>query len=109
MSGAERAVARVRCSCGRWFLEVCGFALAVEGDPCRDVGLPESVLPPIPASELAAASIGGRPAAELPLAVVRFFRGERWTEASLRWVAAEVNRRADLRPAGGGAPLKESD
>jgi hypothetical protein len=90
-------VAEVRLSCGRWYLSVCGIVLAMEGDPCREGSLPEEVYPPISPEELENASIGDKPAAELPMEIVRFFRGERWTKEMLSWVAGEINRKASLR------------
>jgi hypothetical protein len=93
----EPPIAEVLFSCGRHYLSVCGLAVAMEGDRCRESDLPDDVLPPIPPEELAAASIGGKPAAEMPLSVVRFFRGERWDEMMLRYVADEINRRVEER------------
>ncbi len=88
------SIAEVRLSCGRSVLFVAGIALAREGDKCRTSKIPEHVLPPIPPEELANASIGGKPASELPIDVVRFFRGDNWTDAMLEWVAGEINRKA---------------
>jgi hypothetical protein len=65
----------------------------MKGDPCREDSLPDTVLPPIPADELARATIGGTPASELPLDVVRIFRGDNWTSEMLHYVADEINRR----------------
>ena len=87
-------IAEVRCTCGRNVLFVAGFALAMEGDACRDGSLPESVLPPIPERELASATIGGKPAKELPIEAIRFFRGDGWTGEMLRYVADKINAAA---------------
>jgi hypothetical protein len=87
-------LAKVVVSMGRYHLMVGGFDLATEGDQCRAESLPEDVLPPIPEEELARASIGGRPAKEMPIDIVRFFRGACWTEKMLRYVADEINRQA---------------
>ncbi len=86
-------LAEVRLSCGRWFLQVAGFALAMQGDRCREGKLPEEVYPPVPAEELAHAKIWGRPAAALPPDIVRFFRGTNWTKEMLEYVAAAINRK----------------
>src|SRR5437868_2791622 len=80
-------LAHVGLSTGRHYLTIAGVIVAMEGDPCRDANLPESILPPIPAAELEQATIGGKPAKDLPINVVRFFRGDRWTPAMLEWVA----------------------
>jgi hypothetical protein len=69
----------------------------MEGDRCRDGDLPEWVMPAIPSEELANATIGGKPALEIPLDIVRFFRGENWTKEMLSYVADEINRFAVLR------------
>jgi hypothetical protein len=87
----RKPIAEVRCTCGRNVLFVGGFALAMEGDKCRDGSLPEHVLPPIPLEELERASIGGTPATELPRDVVRFFRGDCWTTPMLEYVAEKIN------------------
>lgn len=87
-------IADVKCSCGRQVLFVAGFAVAMEGDMCRDGSLPESVLPAIPDDELATASIGGKPAKDMPIRMVRFFRGDRWTGEMLRHVADRINAAA---------------
>jgi hypothetical protein len=92
----RQMVAEVRLSCGRWYLSVCGFAVAMEGDRCRDGSLPEVVMPPIPTEELHNATIGGKPASELPISLVRFFRGNNWTKEMLSYVADKINRRATL-------------
>jgi hypothetical protein len=62
---------------GRQYLEVAGFALAMEGDPCRDGNIPELVLPPIPPEELEHASIGGQPAKDMRMDILRCFRGDK--------------------------------
>jgi hypothetical protein len=93
----EEPVAEVCLSCGRYYLSVCGFVVAMEGDRCREGKLPEEVMPPIPDEELAQATIGGQPASELPIGVVRFFRGDNWTKGMLKYVAAQINRRAVRR------------
>lgn len=83
--------AGVGFSTGRHYLKIAGIILAMEGDPCRDGELPEDVYDPIPEEELAGASIGGRQASELPMKVIRFFRGDRWTQKMLEYVAATIN------------------
>jgi len=88
----EMAIAEVICSMGRIHLKVAGIVLATQGDKCRDGSLPESVLPPIPAEELANATIGDKKASELPIKLVRFFRGDYWTPDMIEWVAAKINR-----------------
>ena len=89
-------LAKVYCSCGRYCLEVARVVVAMEGDKCRTM-LPESCLDPIPADELATASIGGQPCSEMPIENVRFFRPEPWTERMLRHVAKEINDKATAR------------
>lgn len=84
-------IAKVFLSMGRWHLKVAGFVLATEGDKCRDANLPEEVFDPIPEEELARASIGGKPAKELPIEMVRWFRGDNWNEKMMRYVADKIN------------------
>ena len=84
-------IAEVRLTCGRNVLFVAGFAIAMEGDRCRDGTIPASVLPPIPERELATATIGGKPAKDMPSEVARFFRGDYWTPGMLEYVAAKIN------------------
>lgn len=84
-------IAEVKLSCGRFYLEVCGIVVAMEGDPCRH-SLPDEAAEPIPQQELEDAMIGDKKASDLPLDVVRWFRGERWSRKSLEWVAGEINR-----------------
>jgi hypothetical protein len=83
--------AEVVLSMGRHHLKVGGFILGTEGDKCRDGSLPESVLPPIPPEELEEASIGGKPAKDMPIEIVRFFRGDYWTPAMMEYVAGRIN------------------
>lgn len=97
-------IADVVLSCGRWHLRVAGFYLATEGDKCRDGNLPEHVFDPIPPEELAQASIGGKPAGELPIDVVRFFWGDNWNEKMLRYVADGINRAVARRVPPDSAP-----
>jgi len=89
----KRKIAKVQLSCGRYFLSVCGFVLAMEGAPCRESQIPEKFMPKIPPEEMAWASVGGKPASELPIEVVRFFRGDNWTREMLNYVADEINKR----------------
>lgn len=84
-------LAEVILSMGRCHLKVAGIVLATEGDRCRADSIPEDVLPPIPADELAGASVGGKPADTLPVDVVRFFRGDNWTPPMMGWVADRIN------------------
>lgn len=88
MAGDE--VATVGLSCGRYYLEIAGIAVAVEGDACRHM-LPEEAAEEISQDELDRASIGDKKASELPLDVVRFFRGQAWDGKSLRWAAKKIN------------------
>lgn len=85
-----RNFAEVNLSCGRYYLSVAGIVVVMEGDKCR-AELPEKVSPPIPEDELENASIGGKPAKDLPIDVVRFFRGDNWTEKMLRYAARTIN------------------
>jgi hypothetical protein len=91
-------LAEVFLSMGRHHLRVAGFVLGTEGDKCRDGSIPEEVLPPIPPEELEHATIGGKPAKDMPVDVVRFFRGNLWTPEMLRYVAERIN--AAARPEG---------
>ena len=84
-------LAYVACCCGRDVLYVAGFAVAMEGDKCRDSNIPYELTDPIPEEELATATIGGQPAKNLPIDIVRMFRGERWTPAMLEYVANKIN------------------
>jgi hypothetical protein len=91
-------LAEVLLSCGRQYLSVAGFAVAMEGDKCRDSHMPESVLPPIPPEELEHARIGDKMAKDLPIDLVRFFRGDNWTPAMLEYVADKINEAAKGQP-----------
>lgn len=96
MQTAEQAapLAEARVCCGRHCLFVAGIAVAMEGDKCRDGTIPEDVLPPIPREELEQATIGDKRAIDLPIDVVRFFRGDNWTPRMLQWVADRINAAA---------------
>lgn len=84
-------IAEMYSSCGRYVLAVAGIVVAMEGDPCRH-NLPEGIAAPIPKEELEVASIEGTPAKEIPLEIVRFFRGESWSKESLEWAADQINQ-----------------
>lgn len=84
-------LAEVNTFAGRYYLSVAGVVVAMQGDPCRDGELPEEVLDPIPQEELERATIGDKHASELPIKVVRFFRGDRWTLKMLEYVAGTIN------------------
>lgn len=84
------SLAEVRFTCGRYYLSIAGIAMAMEGDPCRAM-LPESVCDPIPAQELDTATIGDKRAKDLPIDVVRFFRGDNWTQTMMEYVAEVIN------------------
>jgi hypothetical protein len=88
----KNPLAEVILTCGRLCLRVAGIVVAMEGDKCRDGNLPESVLPPIPEEELAHARIGDKLAKDLPIEVVRFFRGDNWTGPMLEYVADKINK-----------------
>jgi hypothetical protein len=88
-------LAKVLSSCGRYYLSVAGIAVAMQGDPCRDGDMPESVYPPIPKEELERATIGGEPIKDTPMKVVRFFRGDNWTKEMLEYAAAKINEAAE--------------
>ena len=83
-------IAKVRLTCGRLVLFVADIAIAMEGDKCRH-GLPNGIAEPIPSEELEGASIGGKPCKDLPIELVRFFRGEVWRCESLQWAAERIN------------------
>jgi len=85
-----KQLASVKSSCGRQYLEIAGIAIAMEGDPFRGT-LPEDCLEPIPDYELETAMIGDKPAKELPVELVRFFRGEKWTTKMLERAAYIIN------------------
>lgn len=84
-------LAEVRLSCGRLYLKVAGVIVAMQGDKCRDNELPEECYDPIPPHELERATIGDKKASELPIQLVRFFRGDCWNEAMLEYVAKKIN------------------
>lgn len=94
-------LAEVRLSCGRCYLSVAGIAVAMEGDKCRDGNMPEEVLPPIPEHELEHAMIGDQRAKDLPIGVVRFFRGDCWDEKMLEHAAKVINEAAEKGPTDG--------
>lgn len=83
-------IAEVKSYCGRSVLCVAGIAVVMEGDACRH-DLPEHVAEPIPAAELEHAMIGDKRAKDLPLKVVRFFRGDKWGRKSLEWAATVIH------------------
>ncbi len=83
-------LAEVRSSCGRAVLYVAGIAIAMEGDKCRHL-VPEEFAERIPPEELERASIGGLTCKDIPLDVVRFFRGDNWQSTSLEWAAKTIN------------------
>lgn len=88
----KETLANVRLSCGRIYLEVAGIVVAVQGDKCRSSSeFPEEILPQIPDEELKNATIGGKSAKDVPLDVIRFFRGECWTEKMLEYAADRIN------------------
>lgn len=84
------ALAEVKCSCGRFVLEVAGVVVAMQGDPCRQM-LPPEITEPIPEWELECGTIGGKSIKDMPRDVVQFFRGENWREESLKWAAKVIN------------------
>lgn len=90
----SESLAEVKFSCGHHYLSVAGVVVAMEGDRCRDGGLPESVYDPIPPEELEHATIGDKRAKDIPIEVVRFFRGDNWTPKMLEYVADKINREA---------------
>lgn len=92
---SREPLADVRLCCGRHVLFVADIAVAMEGDKCRTSSIPEEHLPPIPAEELEHAMIGDKRAKDVPIGVVRFFRGDNWTPAMLEWVAAKINQTSD--------------
>jgi len=93
MSQSKRLpLAEVRVACGRCFLSVAGIAVAMETDPCREISIPEALLEPIPQHELDNAYIGGKAAKDLPIEVVRYFRGDSWTPKMLDYVADKINK-----------------
>jgi len=87
-------IAEVLFSCGRHYLSVAGIAVAMEGDKCRDGNFPEDVYDPIPEEELRTATIGGKPVKDMPMKVVRFFRGDRWNVPMLNYAADKINETA---------------
>jgi len=90
MSGENNEIAEVFLACGRYVLFVADIAVAMEGDKCRHQ-LPEEVASPIPQSELERSYVGETKCSEMPIDVVRFFRGDMWTKASLDWAAKTIN------------------
>lgn len=88
-------LAEVKFSCGTTYLSVAGVALAVEGSKCWAMLL-EEAYDSIPDSELASATIGGKPISELPRDVVRFFKPDNWTEKMLEYVAKKINEAAQV-------------
>ncbi len=83
-------LAKLGFSTGRYFLSVAGITVAMEGDKCREI-LPEEASEPIPQEELDGATIGDKPAKDVPLHIVRFFRGDNWCKKNLTWAADRIN------------------
>lgn len=98
--GIETMIAEVNFSCGKSHLDVAGITVAMQGDACRDSSLPESVLPKIPEKEMASAFIWGKPAKDLPIKVVRFYRGDCWTTEMLEYVANKINQESSQQDHG---------
>lgn len=92
----KQPLAEVIYSMGRCHLQVAGIVIATQGDKCRDGSLPESVLPPIPEAELETATIGDKRAKDLPIELVRFFRGDNWTPQMIQYVADQINAKAAM-------------
>lgn len=91
-------LAEARCCCGRITLFVAGIALAMEGDNCREGGLPDHLYNEIPDHEMATATIGGEPIRDMLTQLVRFFRGDVWNGEMLRFVADKINATANPPP-----------
>ena len=88
----RKKLASVKLSCGRVYLEIAGIIVAVQGDKCRSSSqFPDEVLPIIPTEELENATVGDKSAKDIPLDVVRFFRGECWTDKMLEYAAKRIN------------------
>lgn len=83
-------LASVESSYGGYYLDIAGIVVAMEGDDCRHM-LPEEAAKEIPKEELERAMIGDKKASELPLDIVRFFRGQKWDFKSLSWAAKKIN------------------
>ena len=95
-------LAEVMLCMGCLHLFVAEVVLATEGDKCRDGDLPDEMYDPIPPQELESAWIGDKRAKDLDLKLVRFFCGNTWNEAMLRYVAEKINRAAREALAGKG-------
>lgn len=96
-------LAEVGFSTGRYFLSVGGVIVAMEGDKCRE-NLPEEACEPIPEEE-EHATIGDKRAKDMPLHIVRYFRGDRWNKKNLTWVAKRINQVV----AGKAEPYEQSE
>ena len=96
----QMTIAKCYCCCGRFVLEVAGIVVAMQGDKCRHDGIPEEFLEPIPQEELDRATIGGKSVKDMPMQLVRFFRGDNWTPEMLRWAADSINKKAYLMKGG---------
>jgi hypothetical protein len=70
-------LAEVLLSTGRYYLSVGGFALAMEGDACRDGDFPDELYDAIPEEERLTATI----------------RGSLWNKGMLTFVAERINER----------------
>jgi len=79
-------------------LFVAGIAVAMQGDKCRHGGFPEELLDPIPQHELESSWIGDKRASELPIDLVRHFRGDCWNENMLEYVAKVINQAIEAKP-----------
>lgn len=86
-------LAEVLFSCGRYFLSVGGFTLAMEGDKCRCGDIPGDILPLISKYEMQTATIGGKPISEIEIDIVKFFRGDNWTKEMMEYVADSINNK----------------
>lgn len=97
-------LAHVGLACGRLVLFIADIPVAMEGDTCRAI-LPEEVTETIAPEELARATIGGKSCKDLPIRLVRFFRGDNWHSKSLEWAADEINQTVSRK---GGKQWKTS-
>ena len=91
MKKDNKTIAEVYLSCGRYHLSIVGIPIVMEGDRCR-ASLPEECLKPISDEELKYASIEGESIKDMPIEIIRFFRGDNWTEKMLRYVADKINK-----------------
>lgn len=81
----SKPIADVRSACGRYYLDVAGIVVAVEGDACRDRDMPPWLYDRRP-----------------------LFEGDRWSKDLLEHAAERINAAAEYRAMNLPKPTKDT-